>query len=118
MCIQLHWDESYDNVLHMTFEEGWTLQAYYHSIAALECMVNTKPNPVTVIMNMSAADTPNLRLQRGRRIDESLATQNVHRILLVDPGYFSPQVNCPVQTVDSLEEAFALLYEEEQALLA
>jgi len=107
MGITLHWDDT--NTIYQTFETDWTLKTYQHSMEALEVMVEGHNAPVRVIMDMSQSNTPSLRLTRGRRVDETRATRNVERIVLVSPGYFMPLVDCPVDTVDTLEEAQTLL---------
>lgn len=109
MSIRLHWNPTHSNVLHMTFEQGWTLQAYYHSIAALESMVNSHPQPVMLIMDLSQAPAPAMRYTVGRNVDEARATRNVSHIALVKPGNFMPLVNCPVEIVDQLEDALSRL---------
>ena len=109
MSIKLRWDDTDNNTLHQVFEAGWTLQAYQHSMEALDVMVNRHAKPVRVVMDMSAAPTPPLRLRRGRQLDEAKSTRNVERIVLIDPGHFMPQVNCPVDIVDTPAEARALL---------
>lgn len=109
MSIRLRWDDNQATILHQVFEEGWTLQAYKHSIAALEAMVQAKPQPVTLIMDLSNASRMPVRSRRGRSIDEALATRNVERIILVSPGHFMPIVSCPIDIVETLDEAFDLL---------
>ena len=109
MSIWLRWDDNNKTILHQVFEEGWTLQAYYHSIAALEAMVADQPQSVRLVMDLSNASKMPLRSPRGRRIDEALATRNVERVILINPGYFMPVVKCPIDVVDSWDEALALL---------
>jgi len=109
MSIRLRWDDNDNTVLHQIFEEGWTLQAYYHSIEALEVMVNSRQQPVRLIMNLSGATQPPMRITRGRTVDEAKATHNVEHIVLINPGYFMPAVNCRVDVASNCEEAHDIL---------
>jgi hypothetical protein len=118
MCIRLCWDDNDDTILYQVFEEGWTLTAYYHSVEALEVMVRNRQQPVRVIMDMSDATTPVVHLGRGRRVNEAEAMCNVERVVLVDPGYFMPQVNCPVDVVDTRDEALRLIRNAQLSLPA
>ncbi|MEM6527036.1 MAG: hypothetical protein AAF653_02010 [Chloroflexota bacterium] len=118
MSIRLRWDDNDNNVLHQIFEEGWTLQAYYHSIEALEVMLNGRQHPVQLIMNLDGAKTPPMRFARGRTVDEAKATANVERIILVNPGYFMPVVNCPVAIVSTMDEAHAVLDDAQEKIPA
>jgi hypothetical protein len=113
MSIRLCWDENDNTVLNLVFEEGWTLQAYYHSIEALEVMVSNRQQPVRLIMNLTGTTHPPMRLTRGRTVDETKATRNVERIVLINPGYFMPVVNCPINVVTSIDEANAILCSEQ-----
>ena len=107
MGIQLAWNDK-RTVLYQTFNGDWTLQAYYHSIAALEVMTAGCHEDITLIMDMRNAPTPSLRMPRGRNINEAEATRNIKQVVIVDAGYFMPLVDCPVYLVNSIEEA--LLY--------
>lgn len=119
MCIRLRWDENDDTILHQVFEEGWTLQAYYHSIEALELMVNSRQQPVRLVMDFSATTaTPVMRLTRGRTVDEADAMQNIAHIVMVKPGRFMPQVTCSVDVANTVEQATRLLNGEPERLLA
>ncbi|MEL6150507.1 MAG: hypothetical protein AAFV33_24275 [Chloroflexota bacterium] len=118
MSIRLRWDENDSTILHQIFEEGWTLQAYYHSIEALEIMLMGRQQPVRLVMNLTGATTPPMRFTRGRTVDEAKATTNVERIVLINPGYFMPVVDCPVAVVTSMDEAFAILEDEQQKVPA
>ncbi len=109
MSIWLRWDSEDPTILHQVFEAGWTLQAYWHSIEALEVMIRDCEHPVRLIMDLSAASTMPRRIARGRQIDEAAATHNVDRLILVQPGHFMPVVNCPVDTASSREEAIDML---------
>ncbi len=109
MSIQLRWDSNDPTILHQVFEEGWTLQAYCHSIEALEVMVSNCKQPVRLIMDLSAATTMPRRVARGRQIDEAAATRNIRRIVLIEPGHFMPMVDCPVDTATSCKDAIAML---------
>lgn len=109
MSIKLRWDEHNDNILHQIFETGWTLQAYQHSMDALDVMVSHHSEPVQVVMDMSAATTAPRQVRRGRSVDEATATRNVERIVLVAPGRFMPRVDCPVDVVNTVAEARSLL---------
>lgn len=111
MCIKLHWDEQDNRLLHMTFEDNWTLQAYYHSITALECMTEIRDEPVTVMMDMREAVMMAAHVPHGRRVDEASAMANVERVVLICPGHFMPQVTCDVITVDSIESAYEAVYD-------
>lgn len=117
MSIKLRWDGHNSNILHQIFEAGWTLQAYQHSMEALDVMVDHHPEPVQVVMDMSATTTPPMRLRPGRSVDEAAATRNVERIVLVSPGHFMPRVDCPVEVVDTIDEARSLLAAHSTSLI-
>ena len=113
MSIRLCWDRTDNTILHQVFEEGWTLQAYYHSIEAIEAMVSSRQHPVRLIMDLSAASTPPVRMARGRSVNEAKATRNIEHVILVKPGYFMPILDCPVDIVDTYDEAHMLLAQNE-----
>lgn len=110
MCIGLRWDNNDSSVLYQTFEEGWTLAAYYHSVEALEAMVSPRKEPVTVIMDMRKAPNAPIRMSRGRTVNESDALRNVKQVIIVNAGHFVPMVNCTVHMVSSMEDACAIAY--------
>jgi hypothetical protein len=109
MCIRLRWDENHLNVIHQVFEEGWTLQAYYHSIAALEAMTINRPNPVTLIMNMTTSTTPPMHHTHSHTVEETQAMANIEQVIIVNPGKFMPLVDRPVHIVTTPDEAYQLL---------
>ncbi len=118
MSIRLQWDNNDDRVLYQIFEEGWTLQAYYHSIAALDAMTANHDRPIYLVMDLSNVSGNRPRETHGRRFDEAHATRNLARVLLVSPGYFMPNVNCPVDVVDSREAALDMLNDVQQKIPA
>lgn len=106
MCIRLHWDKDDNTILHQVFEEGWTLQAYYHSIEALEMLIKDRSQPVRLVMDFSATTaTPPVRMTRGRTVNEADAMRNVERVVMVNPGRFMPQVDCPIEVTRTTAQA-------------
>jgi hypothetical protein len=112
MSIQVKWDDARNDVIRLIFEEGWSLQAYYHSIAALDVMMRSSVNPITVIMDMThTTTTPIMRVPRGRTVNENQILCDASRLILVNARYFSPQLTCPVERVDTLEQAYQRIEE-------
>lgn len=109
MCIRLSWDQNNSTILHQVFEAGWTLPAYYHSIIAMEAMTNDQPEAVCLIIDMSMADTPPMRNHPRHHVDENDVLCRFDRVIIVNPGNFMPNITCPIETVNSLAEAYALL---------
>jgi hypothetical protein len=110
MSIKVQWEDTTIGIIRMTFEPDWTLQAYYHSIAALDAMLHMYPGRAIVLMDMSAANTtPIMHLSRGREMNEDRVLCNTERLVVINPGHFMPSVSCPVDIVDTLEDAYTLL---------
>jgi hypothetical protein len=106
MSIQLQWDHStITPSIHMTFEKDWTLDAYYHSIAALDVMLDSQSVPFAIILDMTVAPTPPLRVPRGRQLDENRVFCRADLLVVVRAGHFMPHVTCPVEWADSLAAA-------------
>ncbi len=110
MSIKVQWEDTTTGLIRMSFAADWSLEAYYHAIAALDAMLHTYPGSATVLMDLSAATTtPPLRVPRGREMDEDRVLCNTARLVMINPGHFMPHVTCPVDIVDTLDQAYSLL---------
>ena len=110
MSIKVQWENTTTGIIRMSFGADWSLEAYYHSIAALDAMLHAYPGSVTVLMDMSAAEhTPTMRVPRGREMDEDRVLCRAARLVIINPGYFMPNITCPVEVVDTLAQAHELI---------
>jgi hypothetical protein len=110
MSIKVQWENTTTGVIRMAFGVDWSLEAYYHSIAALDAMLYNYPGRVTVLMDMSATDqTPTMRVPRGREMDEDRVLCRAARLVIINPGYFMPNVTCPVEVAGTLDQAYDLV---------
>ena len=110
MSIKVQWEDTTIGIIRMSFAADWSLEAYYHSIAALDVMLKNYPGRAIVLMDMTdAPHTPTMRVPRGRGMHEDRVLCNTARLVIINPGYFMPNITCPVDVVDTLDQAYDLL---------
>lgn len=110
MSIKVQWEDTTTGLIRLSFAADWTLEAYYHAIAALDAMLHAYPGQATVLMDLSAAPhTPPLRVPRGREMHEDRVLCRTARLVLINPGHFMPNVTCPVDIVATPDAAYTLL---------
>ncbi|MFZ4813236.1 MAG: hypothetical protein ACOYL5_01775 [Phototrophicaceae bacterium] len=110
MSIHLNWEDAEKTVLRQTFDIGWTLQAYAHSLEAVYGMTATAPHPVRLLMDLHCANKPAHSYTGNRPINDAELTRHLAEVVLVYPGHFMPDLGCPFTIVETLEDAYAHLH--------